>query len=44
VSPVEVVSLMISEVTTTQFSLTISEPSRAVRVDESTYHLWKRFW
>jgi hypothetical protein len=38
VSPVEAVLLMIFEATTTQFSLTISEPSRAMRVVMSRSH------
>jgi len=42
-SPMEVVSVRISEATTTQFSLTISKSTGAVGVNESTRHLWNRF-
>jgi len=42
-SPMEVVSLMISELAATQFSLSISKSIRAVSADKSMRHLWKGF-
>jgi hypothetical protein len=45
-SPLEVVSLMIFQLTPTQFSLTLSEPTGAASISESTSHIWKvfRWW
>jgi hypothetical protein len=42
-TPFVVVSLMISESATTQFSFTISNSTRVVYDDESMCHLWKWF-
>jgi len=43
VSSLETVSVMISEWSATQFSLTFSESTGAVRAEDSLCHLWKQF-
>jgi hypothetical protein len=43
VSSLETVSVMISELATTQFSLIVLESTGAVCADESMRHLWKQF-
>jgi hypothetical protein len=45
-SPLEVVSMMISKLTPSQFSLTFSESTGAAGAHESMCHLWKvfRWW
>ena len=42
-SPLEGVSLTISEAAATQFSLTISKSTGDVGAKESTRHFWNRF-
>jgi hypothetical protein len=42
-SSLQTVSVMISEWSASQFSLTFSESTGAARADDSLCHLWKQF-